>query len=65
MRWGRKEGGLKEVQIRIRVIGGKELYGALLKTVARGSPKLPQLDSLPLEGSRINELLLCGAVEIG
>ena len=36
------EWGPKEVQIRIRVIGG-ELYGALLKTVARGSPKLPPI----------------------
>ena len=32
-----ERGGLKEVQIRIRVMGegDRELYGALLKTVAR------------------------------
>ena len=53
------------MQIRIRVIGGKELYGALLKTVARGSPKLPQLDSPHMKAQESNKLLLCGAVDIG
>ena len=50
MRW--KE-GLKEVQIRIRVMGEwRELYCALLKTVAREG-----ITEIAPIGSRIKELL--------
>ena len=53
-----KRGGLKEVQIRIRVMGegDRELYGALLKTVAREG-----ITEIAPIGSRIKELLFyCG-----
>ena len=53
-------GGLKEVQIRIRVMGerqSRELYGALLKTVAREGG----ITEIAPIGSRIKELLFyCG-----
>ena len=54
MRW--KE-GLKEVQIRIRVMGEwRELYCALLKTVAREG-----ITEIAPIGSRIKDLLFyCG-----
>ena len=53
-----ERGGLKEVQIRIRVIGegDRELYGVLLKTVAREG-----ITEIAPIGSRIKELLFyCG-----
>ena len=54
-----ERGGLKEVQIRIRVMGegDRELYGALLKTVAREEG----ITEIAPIGSRIKELLFyCG-----
>ena len=55
------------MQIRIRVMGegDRELYGALLKTIAReggrGSPKLPQLDQ---ESKSSNSIVECNLTDV-